>query len=50
MKIIAGRGDYVLALKGNQRNLYQAAMDDVIAQIENDFADVTVRLPYRALR
>jgi predicted transposase YbfD/YdcC len=42
-KIIAGRGDYVLALKGNQGNLYQAAMDYVIDQMENDFVNVKVR-------
>lgn len=42
-KIIAGRGNYVLALKGNQGNLYQAAMDYVITQMENDFVDVKVR-------
>lgn len=42
-KIIAGRGDYVLALKGNQGNLYQAAVDYVIENMENDFADIKVR-------
>ena len=42
-KIIDGRGDYVLALKGNQGNLHQAVRDWIIAQTENDFADVTVR-------
>jgi predicted transposase YbfD/YdcC len=42
-KIIDGRGDYVLALKGNQGNLHQAVQDWIIAAMENDFADVTVR-------
>lgn len=42
-KIIEGKGDYVLALKGNQGNLYQAAMDFVIENMENDFADVAAR-------
>ena len=42
-KIIEGKGDYVLALKGNQGNLYQAAMDFVIKNMENDFADVAAR-------
>lgn len=42
-KIIDGGGDYVLALKGNQGNLHQAVQDWIIAQMENDFADVTVR-------
>lgn len=42
-KIIDGGGDYVLALKGNQGKLHQAVQDWIIAQMENDFADVTVR-------
>jgi len=42
-KIIEGKGDYVLALKGNQGNLYQAAMDFVVKHMENDFADVKAR-------
>ena len=42
-KIIEGKGDYVLALKGNQGNLYQAAMDFVIENMENGFADVAAR-------
>ena len=42
-KIIDGRGDYVLSLKGNQGNLHQAVEDWIIRQMENDFADVTVR-------
>ena len=42
-KIIDGRGDYVLSLKGNQGNLHQAAEQWILSQMENDFADVTVR-------
>jgi predicted transposase YbfD/YdcC len=42
-KIINHHGDYVLALKGNQKTLYQSAMDWVLEQMENDFADVQVR-------
>lgn len=42
-KIVAGQGDYILALKGNQGNLHQAVQDWVVAQMENDFADVTMR-------
>lgn len=42
-QIVDGEGDYVLALKGNQGNLHQAAVDYIDAQIENDFADVESR-------
>lgn len=42
-QIVAGKGDYILALKGNQGKLHQAVQDWVIAQMENDFADVTAR-------
>lgn len=42
-KIIDGGGDFVLSLKGNQGNLHKAVQDWIIAQMENDFADVTVR-------
>lgn len=42
-KIVEGGGEYVLALKGNQGHLHQAVQSWIIAQIENDFADVTVR-------
>jgi predicted transposase YbfD/YdcC len=41
-KIVDGRGDYCLALKGNQGNLYAAAGDWVEAQMETDFADCWV--------
>ena len=42
-KIIDGHGDYVLSLKGNQGNLHEAAERWIISQMENDFANVTVR-------
>lgn len=42
-KIIDGGGDYVLSLKGNQGNLHQAVESWIIAQMENDFANVTAR-------
>ena len=42
-KIIDGGGDYVLALKGNQGHLHQAVESWIIAQMESDFANVTVR-------
>jgi predicted transposase YbfD/YdcC len=43
-KIIDGKGDYVLALKGNQGKLHQSVQDWIIAQMENDFADVSVSM------
>jgi predicted transposase YbfD/YdcC len=42
-KIIKGKGDYVLALKGNQGKLHQAVVDYIGTHMENDFADVPVR-------
>lgn len=42
-KIIDGRGDYVLALKGNQGTLHQGVVDWIFEQMQNGFADVTVR-------
>ncbi|MEI8016524.1 MAG: ISAs1 family transposase [Nitrospira sp.] len=42
-QIVDGKADYVLALKGNQGSLYQAATEYVEKQMENDFADVAVR-------
>ena len=42
-QIVEGHADYLLALKGNQGTLYQAASDYVEKQMENDFADVKVR-------
>jgi predicted transposase YbfD/YdcC len=42
-QIIDRKADYVLALKGNQETLHQAVVDYIDEQMENDFADVTVR-------
>lgn len=42
-KIFDGGGDYVLALKGNQRSLHQQVRDYIVEHMENDFADVTAR-------
>jgi predicted transposase YbfD/YdcC len=42
-KIIDGKGDYVLALKGNQGKLHDAVIEYIIKHMENDFADVTAR-------
>jgi predicted transposase YbfD/YdcC len=42
-EIVAGGGDYVLALKGNQETLHQAVIDYIDKQAENDFADVKAR-------
>lgn len=41
--IVDGKGDYVLALKGNQGTLHQGVIDYIDEQIENDFANVTAR-------
>ncbi len=43
-KIVDQKGDYVLALKGNQGNLHQAVIDWIDKQLDNDFADVNVRM------
>lgn len=42
-EIIDGKGDYLLALKGNQETLHQAVIDHVDKHMENDFADINVR-------
>jgi predicted transposase YbfD/YdcC len=42
-QVIAGGGDYVLALKGNQSTLHQAVVDYVNEQIDNDFAGIGAR-------
>ncbi len=42
-QVVAGGGDYVLALKGNQETLFQAVLDHVDRHLGNDFADVPVR-------
>jgi predicted transposase YbfD/YdcC len=38
-EIIAGGGDYVLALKGNQETLHQAVIASIDEQLEGDLAD-----------
>jgi predicted transposase YbfD/YdcC len=42
-KIIDGKGDYVLALKGNQGKLHDAVMDYITLHMENDFLDIPAR-------
>jgi predicted transposase YbfD/YdcC len=42
-KIIDGKGNYVLALKGNQGTLHDAVIAYIVKHMENDFAEVTVR-------
>lgn len=42
-KIIEAKGDYVLALKGNQGNLHRAVVEHVTKHMENDFSDIEVR-------
>ncbi|WP_397568114.1 ISAs1 family transposase [Schlesneria sp. T3-172] len=42
-QIIEAKADYVLALKGNQGSLYQAATDYLEEQMQTDFADVDAR-------
>lgn len=41
-KIVDGQGDYCLALKGNQENLYTAAGQWIEEQMATDFADCRV--------
>jgi predicted transposase YbfD/YdcC len=42
-QIIDGKGDYVLALKGNQGKLHDAVMDYITLHMENDFLDIPAR-------
>lgn len=42
-QIINGKGDYVLALKGNQGTLHQAVIDYIDEQSETDFAGIGAR-------
>ena len=41
-KIVKSKGDYVLALKGNQGTLHAAVEQWIIDQMENDFRDIDV--------
>ncbi len=49
-KIIDGGGDYVLALKGNQGNLHKATEEWITEQMENDFANVIVRMHQQTVK
>ena len=42
-KIVDGKADYVLAVKGNQPTLYDGIRDFFMDHMEDDFARVTVR-------
>lgn len=42
-QIVEGEGDYILALKGNQETLYEAAVDYIDQQLENDFRGIGAR-------
>ena len=42
-QVVQSKADYVLALKGNQGKLHQAAISYIEEQAGNDFANVTVR-------
>lgn len=42
-QIVESKADYLFGLKGNQGKLYEAVMDYVEQQMENDFADVPAR-------
>lgn len=42
-QIIDQKGDYVLALKGNQEKLHDAVIEYIDQQLENDFAGIDVR-------
>ncbi|TWU29140.1 ISAs1 family transposase [Novipirellula artificiosorum] len=49
-QIIKAKGNYVLALKGNQGNLHQAVQEYVIEHMENDFADIPARKYFERLK
>ncbi|MEL7338509.1 MAG: ISAs1 family transposase, partial [Planctomycetota bacterium] len=42
-KIIAGKGDYVIAIKGNQPTLFNLIANYFADHLENDFADIACR-------
>jgi predicted transposase YbfD/YdcC len=42
-QIVDGQGDYILALKGNQETLYEAAVDYIEEQSKNDFRGIGAR-------
>ena len=39
-QIVTGKGDFILALKGNQETMHQNVIDYVEQHVSNDFADV----------
>ncbi len=49
-QIIDGKGDYVLALKGNQGTLHKAVVQYFQTHMENDFADVNVQTHLETLK
>jgi len=49
-KIVDGGGDYVLALKGNQGNLHKGVEAWITEQMNNDFAQVTVRKYHQTVK
>ena len=49
-KIIDGKGDYVLALKGNQGTLHKAVTEYILAQMENDFVGSGARMYIETLK
>jgi Transposase len=42
-QIVQGKGDYILALKGNQRSLHKAVRDFIVASMESDFKGTGAR-------
>lgn len=42
-QIVAGKADYVLALKGNHEKLHDAVINYLATQLDKDFADVDAR-------
>jgi predicted transposase YbfD/YdcC len=49
-KIIDGKGDYVLALKGNQGKLHDGVTDYIEKHMENNFADIKARTHIETLK
>jgi len=49
-QIVDGGGDYVLALKGNQKTIFEDAKTYIEQQMENDFADVKARKFQQAIK
>jgi len=49
-QIIKAKGDYVLALKGNQETSYQCVQDYIAKHMENDFADIDAQFHTETLK